>query len=214
MEALTNAREPVQRYAASFAEDEASIQSLESDGSDENMIRLTGLLRRLSEYSPQLPLVLVQDYTDVVLRKSTAMLKAGLKSLKESTCNVQLVLDLAHEATLNFSVDETISAMIMHIGDAVQSTGKTAWQDKAAALFGTFLASDATRPCDGALLVAEALEELAAFSRRHTGFRLVEEHEGHFQRAHEHLENMWPQRPSPTFRGLCSFRFLVGCRSH
>ena len=90
-EALTNARKPMQRYAASLAEDKVSIQSLETGGSDENMIRLTVLLRRLSEYSAQLPLVLVEDYTDEVLRKSTAMLEAGLKALKECTCNVQLL---------------------------------------------------------------------------------------------------------------------------
>ena len=41
-----------------------SIQSLETDGSDENMIRLTRLLRRLCEYAAQLSLVLLQDYTD------------------------------------------------------------------------------------------------------------------------------------------------------
>ena len=55
------------------------------------MIRLTGLLRPPCEYSPQLPLVLVQDYTDDMLRKSTAMLEAHLKALKESICNVQLL---------------------------------------------------------------------------------------------------------------------------
>ena len=59
----------MQRHAASSAEDKVSMQSLETDDSDENMIRLTGLLRRLCEYSPQLRLVLVQDYTDKVLRK-------------------------------------------------------------------------------------------------------------------------------------------------
>ena len=75
-EALTNARKPLQRYAASLAEDKVSIQSLETDGSDVNMIRLTGLLRRLREYAAQLPLVLVQDCTDEVLRKSTTMLDA------------------------------------------------------------------------------------------------------------------------------------------
>ena len=67
-EALTNARKSMQRYAASLAEDKVSIQSLENDGSDGNMIRLTGLLRRLCENAAQLPL-LVQDYTDEVLRK-------------------------------------------------------------------------------------------------------------------------------------------------
>ena len=77
--ALTNARKPMQKYAASFAEDKVSIHSLETDGSDENMIRLTGLLRRLCECAAQLPLVLVQDCTEEVLRKSTAMLEAGLK---------------------------------------------------------------------------------------------------------------------------------------
>ena len=41
-EALTNARKPMQRFAASSAEDKVSKQSLETDGSDENMIRLTG----------------------------------------------------------------------------------------------------------------------------------------------------------------------------
>ena len=40
--ALTNERKPMQRYAASLAEDKVSIQSLETDGSDENMIRLDG----------------------------------------------------------------------------------------------------------------------------------------------------------------------------
>ena len=74
-EALTNERKPMQRYAASLAEDKVSRQPLETDGSDENMIRLTGLLRLLCEYSAQLPLVLVQDYTDEVLWKSTAMLE-------------------------------------------------------------------------------------------------------------------------------------------
>ena len=87
-----------------------TIQSLETDGSDVNMIRLTGLLRCLCEYVAQLPLVLVQDYMDEVLRKSTAMLEAGLKALKECICNVQPLQELAHEATLNLSVDETISA--------------------------------------------------------------------------------------------------------
>ena len=136
------------------------------------MIRLTGLLRRLCEYAAQLPLVLVQDYTDEVLRKGTTMLEAGLKALKECTCNVQLLQELAHEATLNFSLDETISAMMMHIGDAIHSTGKTVLQDKAAALLGTLLlASDVTGPNDGTPTVAEALEELAAFDRHHTGFR-------------------------------------------
>ena len=186
-EALTNARLPMQRHAASSAEDKVSIQSPETDGSEENMIRLTGLLRRLCEYSAQLPLVLVQDYTDEVLWKSTAMLEAGLKAQKECTCNVQPLQELAHEATLNFSLDETISAMMMHIGDAVQSTGKTVF--KAAALFGTLLlASDVTGPSDGAPAVAEALEELAAFDRHHTGFRLVEGHEKLFQTAYENLE--------------------------
>ena len=185
-EALTNARKPMKKYAASLAEDKVSMQSLETDGSDENMIRLTGLLRRLCEYSAQLPLVLVQDYTDEVSRKSTAMLEAKLKALKECTCNVQPLQELAHEATLNFSLDETISAMMMHIGDAVQSTGKTVLQDKAAAVLGTLLlASDVTGPSDGAPTVAEALEELAAFDRHHTGFRLVEEHEELFQRVRE-----------------------------
>ena len=146
-EALTNARKPMQRYAGSFADDKVNIQSLETDGSDENMIRLTGLLRRLCEYSAQLKLVLVQDYTDEVLWKSTAMLEAWLKALTECTCNVQLLQELAHEATLNFSLGETISAMMMHIGDAVQSTGKTVLQDNAAALLGTLLlASDVTGP--------------------------------------------------------------------
>ena len=66
---------------------------------------------------------------------------------------------------------------------------KTALQDKAAALFGALLlASDVAGPCDGAPTVAEALEELAAFGRQHARFRLVEEHEGLFQRAYENLE--------------------------
>ena len=64
------------------------------------------------------------------------MLEASLKALRESTGNVQLLQELAHEATLNFSLDEMISAMMMHVGDAVQSTGKTELQDKAAALLG------------------------------------------------------------------------------
>ena len=128
--------------------------------------------------------MLEQDYTDEVLRKSTAMLEAGWQALKECTCNVQPLQELAHEATLNFSLDETISAMMMHIGDAVQSTGKTVLQDKAARLLGTLLlTSDVTGQSDGALPVAEALEELAAFDRHHTGFRLVEEHEELFQRV-------------------------------
>ena len=42
LEAVTNARKPMQRYAASSAEDKVSIQSLETHGSDENMIRLDG----------------------------------------------------------------------------------------------------------------------------------------------------------------------------
>ena len=175
-EALTNARKPMQGYAASSAKDNVSIQCLKTDGSDENMIRLTGLLRRLCECSAQLPLVLVQDYTDEVLRKSTAMLEAVLKALKECACNVQPLQELAHEATLNF--------MMMHIGDAVQSTGKTVLQDKAGVLLGTV-----TRPSDGAPTVAEALEELAASDKHRTGFRLVEEHEElFFQRAHENLQ--------------------------
>ena len=131
------------------------------------MIRLTGLLRRLSEYSPQLPLVLVQDYTDEVLLKRTAMLEPGLKAPKEGICNVQPLQELAHEATPNCSLDETISAMMMHTGDAVQS----GLHDKAAALFGKLLlASGVTGPCDGTPTVAEALEDLAAFDRHHTGF--------------------------------------------
>ena len=44
-EAQTNARKPMQRCAASSAEDKVSIPSLETDGSDEKIIRLTGLLR-------------------------------------------------------------------------------------------------------------------------------------------------------------------------
>ena len=116
-----------------------SIQSLETDGSDENTIRLTGLLRRLCEYAAQFPLVLVQDCTDEVLRKSTAMLEAGLKALKECTCNVRPLQELAHEATLNFSLDGTVSAMMTHIGEAIRSTGKTVLQDKPAALLGTFV---------------------------------------------------------------------------
>ena len=43
-------------------------------------------------------------------------------------CSVQRVQELAQEATLNISLDETISAMMMHIGDVVQSTGKTKLQ--------------------------------------------------------------------------------------
>ena len=110
--------------------------------------------------------------------------------------------------------------MMMHTGDAVQSTGKTALQDKAAGLLDTLLlASDVTGPRDGAPTVAEALEELAAFGRKHAGLRLVEEHEGLFQRAYENLES----RVAAEFEfltALChchcahSFRFLVGCRSH
>ena len=77
----------------------------------------------------------------------------------------------------------------MHIGDAVQSTGKTVLQEKAAALLGTlFLASDVTGQSDGAPTVEEALEELAAFDRHHAGLRLVEDHEELFQRAYENLE--------------------------
>ena len=76
-----------------------------------------------------------------------------------------------------------------HVGDAIQSTGKTVLQDKAAALLGTLLlASDVPGPSDGAPTVAEALEELAAFDRHQTGFRLVEEHEELFQKAYENLE--------------------------
>ena len=188
-EALTNARKPMQRYAASSAEDKVSKQSLETDGGDENMVRLMGLLRHLCVYDAQMPLVLVQDYTDEVLRKSTAMLVAGLEALKECICNVQPLQELAHEATLNFSLDETMSAMMMHIGDAIQSMDKTVLQDKAAALLGTLLlASDVTWPSDGTPAVAEALEELSAFDRHLPGFRLVEEHEELFQNAYENLE--------------------------
>ena len=171
------------------AEDKVGKQSLETDGGDENMIRLMGLLRRLCVYDAQMALVLVQDYTDEVLRKSTAMLVAGVEALKECTCNVQPLQELAHEATLNFSFDETISAMMMHIGDAIQSMDKTVLQDKAAALLGTLLlASDVTGPSDGTPAVAETVEELAAFDRHHTGFRLVEEHEELFQKAYENLD--------------------------
>ena len=46
-EALANAREPMQRCAVSSAEDTVSVPSLETDGSDEKMIRLTGLGGRL-----------------------------------------------------------------------------------------------------------------------------------------------------------------------
>ena len=42
LDALTNARNTMQTFAASSAEDKVSIQSLETDGSDENMIRLDG----------------------------------------------------------------------------------------------------------------------------------------------------------------------------
>ena len=45
-----------------------------------------------------------------------------------------------------------------------------------------------TGPSDGAPTVAEALEELAAFDRHHTGFRLVEEHEELFKKTYENLE--------------------------
>ena len=117
------------------------------------------------------------------------MVEAGLKALQECTCNEQPLQELAHEATLNFSLDETISSLTVHIGDAVQSTGKTVLQEKAAALLGTLLlASDVTGPSDGAPTVAEAVEELAAFDRHHTGFRLVEDYEELFQRAYENLE--------------------------
>ena len=89
-----------------------------------------------------------------------------MKALQECTCNVQPLQELAHEATLNFSLDETISGMMVHIGDAVQSTGKTVLQEKAGALLGTlFLASDVTGQSGGALTVEEVLEELAAFDR-------------------------------------------------
>ena len=111
-----------------------------------------------------------------------------MKALQECTCNVQPLQELAHEATLNFSLDETISGM-MHIGDAVQSTGKTVLQEKAAALLGTlFLASDVTGQSDGAPTVEEVLEELAAFDRHHTGLRLVEDHEDLFQRSYGNHE--------------------------
>ena len=80
--------------------------------------------------------------------------------------------ELAHGGALKFTVDETISAMMMHIGDTVHSTGKTALQDKDAALFDTLLlVRDVTGPRDGAPTVAEALEELASFGRHHAGFR-------------------------------------------
>ena len=84
---------------------------------------------------------------------------------------------LAHEATLNFSLDETISAMMIRSAGAVQSTSNTALPDKAASLLGTLLlASDVTGPCD------------EGHDRHHTGFRLVEEREERFQRACEILE--------------------------
>ena len=112
-----------------------------------------------------------------------------MKALQECTCNVQPLQELAHEATLNFSLDETISGMMVHIGDAVQSTGKTVLQEKAGALLGTlFLASDVTGQSDGAPTVEEVLEELAAFDRHHTGLRLVEDHEDLFQRSYGNLE--------------------------
>ena len=110
--------------------------------------------------------------------------------------------------------------MMMHIGDAIQSTGKTVLQDKAAALLYTLLlASDATGPSDGAPTVAEAPEELAAFERHHTGFRSVEEHEELFQEAYENLERRVAAEFESYIHGALhchcahSFRFLVGCRN-
>ena len=50
------------------------------------------------------------------------------------------------------------------------------------------LASVVTGPCDGAPTVAEALEGIVAFGRQHAGFRLVEEHEGLFEREFGNLE--------------------------
>ena len=111
-----------------------------------------------------------------------------MKALKECNCDVRPLQELAHEATVNFSLDETISAMMMHIGDAILSTGKTVLSDKAAALFGTLVGQRCEGPSDGAPTVAEAPEELAAFDRHHAGFRLVEEHEVLFQKAYENLE--------------------------
>ena len=129
--------------------------------------------------------------------------------MKESTCNVQLVQVLAHEATLNFSLDETISAMMVHIGDAVQSTGKTALQDRATSLLGTLLlANDRTGPCDG------------AHGRDHTGFRLVQEREERFQRACGILETRVAAEFESCKHGSSAtaaahiFSFLVGCGSH
>ena len=108
-----------------------------------------------------------------------------MKVPKEFTCNVQLVQEPAHEGTLNFGWDATISAMMMHVGDAVQLTSKSEVQDKGAALLGTLLlASDVTGPCDGAPTVAEALQVLQTTSR----FRLAEEHEGVLKRTCENFE--------------------------
>ena len=133
-------------------------------------------------------------------------------ALKESTCNVQLVQEQAHEGILNFGLDATISAIMMHFGDAVQSTGKSEVQDKGAALLGTLLlASDVTGPCDGAPTVAEALQVLAAFGRTHPGSRLTDEHDGLVQRTCENFET----RVAAEFESCAhSFRFLVGCKSH
>ena len=100
--------------------------------------------------------------------------------------------------------------MMMHIGDAVESTAKTVLQDKAAALLGTLLlASDVTGPSDGTPTVAETLEELAAFDRHHAGFRLVEEHEELFQKMYENLETRVAAE-SESYIHAIRFDFLLG----
>ena len=143
------------------------------------------------------------------------MLQACLKVLKESICNVQLVQRVAHEATLNFPLYEPISAMMMHSGDAVQSTGQTALQDKAAVLFGThLLASDVTGPCGAAPTVAEAFEELAASPDNMQDTDWWRRFSKELTRISKYV---WPQMSNLTFTVLChghcvhSFLFLVGC---
>ena len=105
--------------------------------------------------------------------------------------------------------------MMMHRGDAVQSTGKTALQDKAAVLFGThLLASDVTGPCGGARTVAEAFEVLAASPDNMQDSDWWRHFWKELTRISKHV---WPQMSNLRFTGLChghcvhSFLFLVGC---
>ena len=209
----------MQRYAASQGEDKGSIQPLETDDSDENMIRLTGLFRRLCAYFAQLPLVLLQDYTYEVLRKSTALLEACWKALKESTCIVQIVQELAHEATLNFSLNQTISAMMTRIGDVVQSTGKTAFARQSCSSPWHNLVG---RRCDRAVWWrghgCRSARRAGDFLQTTCRFEIGGGTQG--TRAHENRETRVAAEFESDIHGPChihcehSFRFLVGCRSH